>query len=102
MWTEPAPAPTPAPAPASPPAPAADAESALPLGTDELAFLTALVRGEDPAPALKAKGIPPAVMGERVNDLLYETFSDNVIDFDGDTPVLAEYYLEEIRGLLQL
>ena len=102
MWTEPAPAPAPAPAPEQPQARPAAAECALPLGAEELAFLTALAAGDDPAPALKAKGIPPGVMAERVNDLLYETFADNVIDFDGDTPVLADYYLEAIRGMLQL
>ena len=104
-WTEP-PAEPPAAAPL-PTAPGSDDETTEAstregLTATERAFLETLLSGGDPAPLLKGTGVPPSVMAERVNEKCYDLVLDNVIDFDGDTPVIAEYYLEEVRGLLQL
>ncbi len=96
MYAEDAPAEAP---PAVPDAsPAEDAPLAA-LNPEETAFLKTLLEGGDPLPALKAKGLLPSVTAEAVNEKLFDTFMDTIIDFDGDKPQIVSFYEEDVRGL---
>ena len=87
-------------APAEPPARETAEHDALSLDADETAFVRALLAGEDPAPDLRKKGLLVSVVAERVNEKLYDTFMDAVIEFDGDAPAVSAYYLDELKELL--
>ena len=67
------------------------------LTQPEAAFLTALLRNEDPVPALRKEGLLLSVAAESVNEKLFETFMDNVIIFDADVPQIEPYYLDALK-----
>ena len=78
--------------------------SPAPLPLDEALWgiLRALLRGEDPSPALAAAHLTPALAADAVNEALLEEFGDTVLDCDGDQLNLVEDYREELARLLEV
>lgn len=67
------------------------------LTKDEREFLHSLLYGEAYTPP---KGVMLSILAESVNEKLFDTFSDNVIDFASDTPYVFEDYEEDLKGLV--
>ena len=80
--------------------PAAEAASSqeLPLSEGELNFLRALLYGGDIKAASAQAGSMPSLLADGINEKLFDIFSDTVVEFEGDIPVIIEDYLEELKG----
>ena len=76
------------------------AENDTPLDSAEFAFLRALLYGGDWAQAAREANSMPSLLADSINEKLFDTFSDTVIEFDGDTPVLIEDYIEDLKGMI--
>ena len=65
-----------------------------------MALLVCLLTGESYQP-LTEKGHMLSVLADEINETLYDRFGDNVIEFEGDTPVIVPDYEEDLKGLFQ-
>ena len=72
------------------------------LNNDEFLFLVKLIKNEGYKEFIKTKNIMLSIMIDSVNEKLYDVFGDTVIDFDGETPIIIEDYLEELKGEMNL
>ena len=73
----------------------------LPLSAPAMALLICLVTGESYQPLVDA-GQMLSVLADEINENLYDTFGDTVIEMeDDDTPVLIEDYAEDLKGMLE-
>lgn len=64
------------------------------LEEKELDFLRALISGDR-----YCTDISVSVLCDGINEKLFEHFSDTVIDFDGDVPLIIEDYREELEEM---
>lgn len=87
LWTEPEPEPV------SEPEPASD----LPLAPAELRYLRCLLYGGS-LDWVRAQGLMASVLIDSINEALYDTFADSVLDPDG---ALIEDYIEELKEMVQ-
>ena len=85
-------------APQEQPAAADENAQVLPVSEGELAFLKALLYGGDIKAAAAQAGSMPSLLADSINEKLFDIFSDTVVEFEGDTPVIIEDYLEELKG----
>ena len=78
------------------------AASAAPCGltASELAFLRALLDGDDAAAKAAVGAGMASLMVDVVNEKLFDEIGDAVIEFDGDVPQLVEDYRPDVEGLL--
>ena len=44
----------------------------------------------------------PSLLADSINEQLFDSFGDTVIEFDGEDPQIIEDYAEELKGLLGL
>ena len=73
----------------------------LPLSAPAMALLICLVTGESYQPLVDA-GQMLSVLADEINENLYDTFGDTVIEMEDDeTPVLIGDYLEDLKGMLE-
>ncbi len=77
-----------------------EAESPDLLTSAEKEFLKLLLEGSDTSLFLKERNLISSVVCDSVNEKLFDTFSDTVIEFDGDTPVIIEDYIEELEKII--
>lgn len=70
-----------------------------PLSEAETDFLRALISGGDYNEAARKAMMMPSILADTINDKLFDTFSDTVLMFDGDEPVIIEDYLEELKNI---
>ncbi|MCD8348462.1 MAG: TerB N-terminal domain-containing protein [Lachnospiraceae bacterium] len=75
-------------------------EGTLPLSDDELRFVQLLLYGGDLPGFLSEIHRMASLLAESVNEKLYDTFADTVIEFDGDAPVIVEDYLDDLKGMI--
>ncbi|MBQ5341183.1 MAG: TerB N-terminal domain-containing protein [Oscillospiraceae bacterium] len=68
------------------------------LDEEERELLQAILSG-DPGKIGKF-GFRLSLLCDSVNEKLYELIGDTAIEFDGDTPVIVDDYLEEVKGAL--
>ena len=104
-WELPAAAePTPDPAPENRPEPAlreltnvpdGSAQEELPLDALERRYLRCLLYGE-PVDWLRAEGVLPSVLADRINEKLFDCFGDNVLTTE-ERPEPVPDYLEELK-----
>lgn len=97
---EPFPTPPAAEVPAPVPSPASAHNSDCPLDGQELRFLRCLLTGEDTG-WLRQTGALPAVVADRINEKLYDTFADTVLTVE-DCPAVIEDYAEELKEMVSL
>ncbi|MGN0451301.1 MAG: TerB N-terminal domain-containing protein [Acutalibacteraceae bacterium] len=65
-------------------------------------ILIAIIRGENAETVARKSGIMLSVAVEEINETLFDDFGDNVIDFDGDTPIIIEDYENELKGMFNI
>ncbi len=71
------------------------------LSDGESAFLHAMLYEESTAEIPVKYNSMASVLADGINEKLFDYFSDNVIEFDGDTPVLIEDYTDELKGMIK-
>ena len=81
--------------------PAVSVENALQLDDVELAVLHALLCGGDVQSVLQGTGRLLSVVAESINEKCFDTFADTVLVFEGDTLIMLEDYVDELKGLLK-
>ncbi len=74
--------------------------TSCPLSGNELIFMRLLLYGGDLSSFLSQNHLMSSILAERINETLYDDFMDTVIDFDGDTPVIIEDYLQDLKGMI--
>ena len=65
-------------------------------------ILKCLLKGEDPEAAARSSGVMLSVATDRINETLFDYFSDTVIEFDGDVPSVIEDYADELKGMFEI
>ncbi len=96
-------APSPDPQEAQQPTPPQASQQSGPLSAAQLAYLQALLSSDAPAMdvALKLASTSEDMMVDAVNDALFDTVGDTVIEYAADGPALIEDYREDVEGILQ-
>ena len=84
----------PAPEPVPEPETAADS----PLTDSERSFLRALIEGGDWSAAAREAGSMPSLLADSINDKLFDSFADTVIDCSADVPEVIEDYADELEN----
>ncbi len=67
------------------------------LNETEKAFLALLLNDGDTKCFARENGVMLSVLSDSVNDKLFDFFGDNVIDFDGDLPMIVEDYRNDVK-----
>lgn len=88
-------------APAGLEQPDASDEAPSLLDKAETAFLSALINGSGWSEEARACGIMPSILADSINEKLFDSFGDTVIDFSGDVPELIEDYIPELEQLIK-
>ncbi len=80
-----------------------DSAVSLPLGSNEAAWLRALLAGDAAAAtrAVVAAGTSGDLMMDAVNDALFDLLGDVAVELDGDSPAIVEDYREDLEGLFR-
>ncbi|MBP3894473.1 MAG: hypothetical protein J6D34_10590, partial [Atopobiaceae bacterium] len=81
------------------PTPATTTEG--PLTPLQIRFLTGLMDGTPVHELLSPTDPFPSVVADSINETFFDLVGDAVIEFDGDTPLIVEDYLDDIREVLQ-
>ncbi|MDO4648581.1 MAG: TerB N-terminal domain-containing protein [Eubacteriales bacterium] len=76
------------------------AVTTCPLSGNELEFMRMLLYGGDLSAFLARTHLMSSILAENINEIFYDEFMDTVIDFDGDTPVIIEDYLQDLKGMI--
>lgn len=69
------------------------------LTAAENGFVQALLSGADVRAYAAGTGVLPSVLGDGINEKLFDIFADNVIDFTGDKPCILEDYIDDIKQM---
>ncbi|MDO4633607.1 MAG: TerB N-terminal domain-containing protein [Eubacteriales bacterium] len=77
-------------------------EQELPLSETESDFLKLLLQEKDPSAFLREKHLMASLTADHINELLFDFFDDNILEFAGAYPSVVEDYAEELKGLLQI
>ncbi len=72
----------------------------LPLSAPAMALLLCLLTGESYQPLLE-QGHMLSVLVDEINENLYDTFGDTVVELNGDAPELVPDYEEELKGMFE-
>ena len=76
--------------------------SASLLNAEELAFLAALINNGDWKKAASDSGSMPSLLTDSINDKLFDSFGDTVIDYSSDQPEVISDYEDELRQLFNI
>ena len=79
---------------------AAEASACPLLDENEILFMQALLYNGDVSDAARKCGILISILADSINEKLFETFSDTVIDFSSDVPVLIDDYTDELKQMI--
>lgn len=71
-----------------------------PLDRDEYIFMQALLYGRDYKKAASEHGKMVSILADSINEKLFDSFGDTVIEFSGDTPVIIEDYSDELKTMI--
>lgn len=63
-------------------------------------FLRCLINGEDYTDLLRQNNTTISIICDAINDVLFDEFSDAVIDFDGELPTVISDYKNDLKGYL--
>ena len=69
------------------------------LSAMEQIFLRCLLTGESYQAALQSVHAMPSLLADHINEILFDTFGDTVIVFNGDAPEIMEDYREDLKGM---
>ncbi len=87
-------------APTAPPVPPPANHHTTPLDDAEYAVLCGMLEGGDAAAIAKNHRRMLSVICDSINDKLFDTIGDSVIDFTGDTPCLIDDYVDDLKGMI--
>ena len=82
------------------PEPVPDSAADTPLDSDETAFMKALLYNGSASEAAKKCGKMTSILADSVNEKLFDSFSDTVIEFIDDEPVIIEDYMDELKEMI--
>lgn len=71
------------------------------LTPSEIAFLKALLNRQGYEETARNAGTLPSLLADSINEKLFDSFGDTVIDFSGDRPEIIEDYTDDITELLK-
>lgn len=71
------------------------------LNEVELNFLDCLLNGRNWLESARISGNMPSVLSDSINEKLFDSFGDTVIDFSGDVPMIVEDYADDIHMLIK-
>lgn len=74
-------------------------DSPTDLTQTERAFIKLLLSGGDAKKFALEKGIMLSVIGETINEKMYDIIGDSPIAFDGDEPYILEDYIDDMKGI---
>ncbi len=72
----------------------------LPLDPLQLQIMRMLIDGEDTSAVIRERHLMPAIVADEINEAFYDEIGDTVVDCDGNTLMMVEDYIEEVRALL--
>ena len=64
----------------------------------EKEILRAVIERRDAAALARERGVMLSAAVDSINEKLFETFFDTAIEFDGETPVAVDDYVEDLKG----
>lgn len=70
------------------------------LTDGECALLRALIDGTDANTVARLNGLMLSVAVDSINEKLFDEFGDTVIIFKGDSPIILEDYLDDLKGII--
>ncbi len=72
------------------------------LGLDENQFfvLSSLLSGKEIQTYIQQKHLMLSVIVDAINEVLFDTFNDTVIEFDGINATIIEDYIDELKGMI--
>lgn len=79
------------------------AQDAVPCGLSEAEYeyMKVMLYGGDKAAAVKKSGVPLSVLIDNINEKMFDSFGDTVLDFYADEPEFIEDYIEELKGMIK-
>lgn len=81
-----------------------ESEEPEPLSTDdspiEMQILRAILTTNDASAILKTHHLMPTVIAEKINEMYYDQFADNIVDCDGSNIWVVEDYKEELEDFI--
>ena len=66
----------------------------------EIELLQWIMEDRPIADFARSHNLMAAVAVDTINEKLFESFGDSVVDWDGDRPFILEDYLEELKGMV--
>ena len=82
------------------PVPEPETAADSPLTDSERSFLRALLEGGDWSAAAREAGSMPSLLADSINDKLFDSFADTVIDCSADVPEVIEDYADELKNYI--
>ena len=70
------------------------------LNDTEYEFVRCLLYGGDYAGLVHAAGAMMSMITDSINEKMFDSFGDTVIEYDGDTPRIIEDYSEQLKGII--
>ena len=71
------------------------------LAPEQIQILRTLLRGEPVESILRGQHLMASLVADEINERLYDTFGDNVLECEDDRLSIFEDYKEELRELLE-
>ncbi|MBR4215992.1 MAG: TerB N-terminal domain-containing protein [Bacteroidales bacterium] len=81
-------------------APVIGQTSRLHSSSIENQILIALLQNTSITEIIKTNHLMPTILAERINEMYFDEFADNVVDCDGSTITLIYDYVEDLKNLL--
>lgn len=71
-----------------------------PVQSIENQILIALLQKSSVSEIIKTHHLMPSVLADKINEMYFDEFADNVVDCDGSTITLIDDYVEDLKNLL--
>lgn len=71
------------------------------LTVSEIAILRCLLDSSDANSAARQNGLMLSVAVDSINEKLFDEFGDTVIVFEGESPIILEDYLDDLKGIIK-
>ena len=81
-------------------APVIGQTSRLHSSSIENQILIALLQNTSITEIIKTNHLMPTILAERINEMYFDEFADNVVDCDGSNITLTDDYVEDLKNLL--
>ena len=72
----------------------------IPVQSIENQILIALLQNSSVSEIIKTHHLMPSVLADKINEMYFDEFADNVVDCDGSNITLIDDYVEDLKNLL--